>query len=254
MNDIFELLGIKALNEEDQEKVKQKLQDIIDLKVNEQVATKLDEEKSALVEKYEEKFDDFTENYKQELVEHLSTFIDKIIEKELVIPDMVVEWARKGELYHQVMETLKTRMAIDEGMIDNEVKDMLKEAKETLDEKDEELNEAIGKNLEMEKDLRTLAAELYIRRQTDGLSEAKKIKAIELLSGVTDKEEIDRKLKIIIGTKEDDVSEGTKNTTVNEEEVVKTEGKGHSVVDNPKEEINEEVKSSPWDEYLNSIM
>jgi hypothetical protein len=253
MNDIFELLNIKALNEEDQEKVKQKIQDIIDLKVNEQVTEKLEEEKQSLVEKYEQKFETFSEDYKKELVEHLSNFIDRIIEKELVIPDMVMEWARKGELYHDAIETLKTRMAIDEGMIESEVKDMLKEAKETLDERDEEINEATKKNLEMEKDLRLMAAELYVRKQTDGLSEDKKIKAINLLSGTTDKEEIDRKLKIIIGSKDDEISEEkevTKNS-VNEDKNDDSRGKGHAVVDN---KVNEDKVSSPWFEWLESTM
>lgn len=258
MDKILELLNVKALNEEDQEAIKQQLNDIIDLKVKERVAEELEAEKAALVEKYEVKFDDFTEDYKKDLVEHLSTFIDKIIEKELVIPEMVVEWARKGELYHDVIETLKTRMAIDEGMIEDEAKDMLREAKDALDEKDEKLNEAIGKNLEMEKDLRLMAAELYIRKQTDGLSEDKKAKAINLLSGTTDIDEIDRKLKIIIGAKEEEVSEEKETkevTTVNED--INTEdqdGKGHAEVADVKTEVNEEKQSSPFGDWLKKLM
>ena len=223
------------LNEAEQI-IKKKIDDIVELKAKEMATEMLDEEKAVLLEKYEKKFED----YKNELVEHLSNFIDKIID-EMEIPDYIVEWARKGELYDDVIETLKTRMAIDEGLIKKEVKTLLHEAKDALAEKDAKINKLISENLEKEADLRTLAAELYVRSKTDGLNESTKLKALNLLAGITDKEEIDRKLDIIINTMND--------AQVNEEENVNAAGKGQAMVNESKENNQE-----PWHNFLDSLL
>jgi hypothetical protein len=98
-----------------------------------------------------------------------------------------------------------------------------------------------------------LAAQLYIRKQTDGLSEDKKIKAINLLDGITEIDEINRKLKIIIDTKEEEkVNEEEKVTeTLNENKTEDSNGKGHNTV---KTEKVEESNSSPWNEWLDNAM
>jgi hypothetical protein len=58
----------------------------------------------------------------------------------MTIPDKVLEYARKGELYSDLIEQFKVRLGVDEGLLDEEVKALLKEAKteiQILDQLDE---------------------------------------------------------------------------------------------------------------------
>ncbi|NIQ07682.1 MAG: hypothetical protein GWO20_18795, partial [Candidatus Korarchaeota archaeon] len=105
---------------------------IIDTKANEIAESKVEEalvsEKEKLVEEFEEKFED----YKEDVTSKFSNFVDGILEEEMVIPEKIVRYARLGELYEDLIDQFKVRLAIDEGLLDAEVKGMLGEAKEEI--------------------------------------------------------------------------------------------------------------------------
>jgi hypothetical protein len=86
----------------------------------------------------------------------------------------------------------------DEGLLDDEVKDLLREAKKEILGLREELDELIDEKLETELKAQQLDAEMHLRQKADGLTEAKKLKVFELLEGTTDKEEIDKKFDLIV--------------------------------------------------------
>ena len=58
--------------------------------------------------------------------------MDKILEEELVIPDEVYEYARRGEMYADLIDELKIRIGVDEGFIDEETKKLLREARDEI--------------------------------------------------------------------------------------------------------------------------
>ena len=213
MDKILELLGAEKLNEDTQKEIKEKLQDIIEVKASEFSEGKLQEEKNQLIEEYEEKFDE----YKNDITGKFSNFVDSVLDEELTIPDKIVEYARKGELYSDLIEQFKTRLAIDEGLLDSEVKGLLKEAKEEIISLREDVDSKTAKELEYQSDAQELAAALYLRKKCDGLTEGQKNHVIEILEGITDKDEVDRKFKVVLSTYSDDISESDEEIFEDEE-------------------------------------
>lgn len=280
MEKILELLGIGKLDEAKQTDIKEKLQDLIDIKVTENVNSRLTEEKEMLVEHYESKF----EEYKEDITSKFSAFVDEILETEMVIPEKVFQYAKKGEIYEEAIEMLKTKIAIDEGVLDEEAKELLTEAKEEIKSLRSEVNSLYNKNLQLGQDARELSAHLYLRKKCDGLLESQKVKVIPLLEGITDRKEIDRKFKLIVDSlkrvnEEEETTTSScecpkcgKTSEVNgacstakcdecdvsltekkaKEEKVE-EGKGNTEAD-PKTEdrLNEKVEPTPWENQMAS--
>ncbi len=200
MDKIFEILGIERLDESKQVELKETLKTVIDIKATEIAESKVEallgEAKDKLKEEYEVKFDE----YRDTLTSKFSNFVDSVLDEEMIIPENVIKFARQGELYHELIEQFKTRLAIDEGMISAEVRAMLKEAKGEIEALREKLDESKGTNLTLEKDTSEMAAQLYIREKCDGLTESQKKHVVGLLGDEILKENIDKKFDIIVKT------------------------------------------------------
>lgn len=200
INKILESLGVDKLDESKQTEVKEKFDTLVETKVDEKVKEKEKEMKEELTEQYENKF----EEYKKEITEKFSNFLDEVLDEEMEIPEKIKEYARKGELYEDVIQTLKTRMAIDEGMIDDETKGLLKESKDELSKQKDQINKLTSENMEFKKDNKELAASLYLEQKCDGLTLKQKERVTSILEGVTDKEEIDKKFDVIVESTNED--------------------------------------------------
>ena len=230
MDKLLEMLGANKLNEEAQGQVKERLETLIEVKGQELSSSKLQEAKEQLVESYETKF----EEYKEDITSKFSNFVDSVLEEEMSIPDKVLEFAKKGELYHDLIEQFKIRLSVDEGLLDEEVKGLLKEAKSEILKLRGNLDESIARQLETVNDAQELAAELYLRRKCDGLTEGQKKRVLEMLSGIKDRAEIDRKFDIVLETydnkdeeeeEEDDKKKDKKDKEVEEEDEEEDEDK-----------------------------
>lgn len=193
MDELLKLLKVDALDEADQDVIKSKLEVLIEAKVQEKVEKLIEKESEKLVEEYSTKF----ETYKDEVLSKFSDFVDKVIDEELVIPENIIEYARKGELYEDVIEQLKLRIAIDEGILDDEAKSIMTEAKEEIIDLRGQLDESISENIEAKSLLSEARAELYKNDLCEGLTYKQKSKILPLLEGLEDFEEIDRKFTII---------------------------------------------------------
>jgi hypothetical protein len=277
IKEILELLKTDLLTEEQQAEVEQKIQDIIDLQVQDKLNEAIEKEKESLVEVYEAKY----EEYKTDIISRFSDFTDTVLEKELVIPENIMEYARLGELYSDLITEFKSRIAVDEGTLDEEAKQLLAEARDEIQRLREELNEATNENLEMKKDSKELASELYKRTKCDGLTESQRKNAMRLLEGIHDKDSIDRKFEVIVkhyineqdDEEEDSEDDGKTNECVCPEcdKTYNVKGacnmnecdecgaklknanvsEGHAEVKDKKEVI---VEKSPFDEYKKNVL
>jgi len=263
---ILEMLGVDKLEEGKQDEVKQGLETVIEARAADIAQEKLEESKEQLIEEMEEKFED----YKKDITSKFSNFVDSILEEELVIPDKVMEFARKGELYSDLIEQFKLRLSIDEGMLDEEIKDLLREAKEEILKGREEVDSLTSDKLGLEMKNQELEAQLYLRKKSEGLTEAQRMKIHELMGDVTDADEIDTKFDLILEsirlTEQDDdedededendekKKEKKKKKKNNDDEYEEME-EGHSEVGNEEDqklltEQEEEKEDSPFQEYL----
>ena len=256
MDKLLEMLGVEKLDENAQGKIKEHLDTLVEVKAKDLSKSKLDEEKENLVRTYEEKFED----YKEDITSKFSNFVDSILDEEMTIPEKVIEFAKKGELYHDLIEQFKVRLSVDEGLLDEEVKGLLKEAKDEIISLRSELDEKISKELELERDTQKLASTLYLRTKTDGLTESQKTHVFEILEGETDKEVIDRKFPIIVENiktvseedgKKDDDEEDDDEKKKKEKKDDDDKGKGKTEVDDEEDDDKKKNESSgsPFDEW-----
>lgn len=198
MNKLLEMFGIDRIDESKQGQIKEAIETLIESKavemVNEKVEEAIKTEKDALIESYENKFED----YKKDITEKFSNFVDHILEEELYIPEQVMKYAKMGEMYHDLIEQFKVRLAIDEDVLNGEVKKTLREAKDEILALRDQVNEMTKKNLDLERDAREMASNIYLRKKCDGLTESQKAHVFSILEDVVDPKEIDRKFVVIV--------------------------------------------------------
>jgi len=249
LSKILELLGANKLDEATQKKVSENLTAVMEIAVKEGVTAKLEEEKKTLVETYEKKFED----YKGDITAKFSNFVDTVLESELQIPEKVIAFAKKGELYDDLIEQFKVRLGVDQGLIDEEVKSLLKEAKEEILKLRGDANKTIAENLEVKKDAQEMAAQLYLHEKCKGLTEAQKTHVFSILEGVVDKAEIDKKFGIL---KESDYfpavdigdEAGKKAIEKSKKKGDPKDGESQVMEDEDKEEEDEDEKEEEKDE------
>lgn len=205
LDEVFKVLGVDKLDEAQQNLISEKIETMIEMKSRERADNLLKEEKEALVEEFEAKFED----YKKDITSKFSDFVDSVLDEELEIPEKVLKYAKQGELYSELIEQFKIKLAIDEGLLDEEVKGLLKEAKEEILKLKKDINGHIAQEMELKEDAKTMAAQLYLRKKCDGLLESQKQKVFTLLEGVTDKAEIDKKFKYVTDHLLEQVEPGT---------------------------------------------
>lgn len=202
---ILEMMKVNEeglLEESAQAEIEQYISEVVELKALDKakeiakhaVEPIIAEAQEELVNEYEAKFDE----YKEYVVSRFSDFVDGVLEENFEFPDEIVEYARKGQLYSDIIENLKVRIGIDEGTVDVQAKELLKEAKDEIISLRESLNEKEGKVLELKSDAREMATELYIRKKCDGLTESQKNRVMALLEGIKDKNQIDSKFEFIV--------------------------------------------------------
>ena len=251
MEKLLEMLGVQKLDEKEQQAIKEKLETLIELKAKEALDEKLQSEKDKLIEQYEEKFD----TYKEDITSKFSNFVDEILEQELTIPDKVLEYARKGELYADLIEQFKVRLGVDEGLLDEEVKALLKEAKAEIQRLRKELDESISGKLDVTQDAQDLAAELYVRRKSDGLTEGQKTHVFQMLEGVTDRSEIDRKFDMIVEAYKSDDDDDDKKKKKKKDKKDESDEKGKGKVINEDENLDEDDDdSNPFNTHLKTYV
>jgi hypothetical protein len=190
---ILELLGANKLDEAVQTELSEKIAEIIEVKAKELSQEQLDEMKKELIEEYEKKFDE----YKEDVTDKFSNFVDGVLESEMQIPGEIVEFARKGQLYHDLIEQFKVRIAVDQGLLDEETKSILGEAKDEIVKLRESNDDTIKENLELRSDAQELAARVYLYEKCEGMTENQRKHVFSILEGITDKDEIDRKFEIV---------------------------------------------------------
>jgi len=273
IKDILAALKTDLLTEEQQAEIQQNIEDLVDVKVQEKLNEAMEQEKEKLIEVYEEKFED----YKQDITSKFSDFVDKILEEELTIPEELVEFARKGELYNDLIEEFKVRLGIDEGVMEEEAKTLLREARDEIVKLRTELNESVSEALELKKDSKLFAIELYKREKCDGLTESQRKHVMSLLEGVSTTKEVDRKYEVIVKhylNEQDDEETDEKTNACVCPECDKTYNvsgacsinkcdecdvalkdkvsEGHAEVKDGKEVLTENV--SPFDDYKKSVL
>lgn len=233
LEQVYDTLEINKLDESQQEEVKSKINEIVDMKAKEvakDVSENVTEEvKQELQDEYEKKF----EEYKDDITSKFSNFVDEVLDQELQIPEKIYEYARKGEYYEPLIEQFKVKLGIDEGAIQNETKDILREARDEITSLKSEANKEKQKVVELQEDARDFATHIYLREKCDGLPEKQKKKVMNLLEDAKSKEEIDRKFDVL--------AESVRSKNMLNEDTYYCKECGSEVEVNEDEDVNEKT-------------
>ncbi len=194
IEEILKFLSVEKLDESQQNLLKEKIDTLIDVKARERADVLLTEEKQTLIKEFEDKFED----YKSDITSKFSNFVDSILDEELKIPEKILKYASKGELYDELIEQFKIKLAIDDGVLDKEVKSLLGEAKDEILNLKNEINKLTAEKMTLESDAKEMAVNIYLRKKCEGLTESSRTKVLTMLGDVKDKAEIDRKYSYIV--------------------------------------------------------
>ena len=176
-------------------KLEQDMETRIEVEAKKMMLAEIGEAKEILIEDYYQK----SEDHKEKITNMFSNFVDSVFEKELIIPQKVLEYAKKGEMYDEAIQKLKIIIGVDEGILDEEMKALLLEAKDEIVKVRTENDKLTGENLEVQQDAQELAAQVYLHQISDkaGLTKKQKTSVFDIIGDATDRAEIDRKFKVI---------------------------------------------------------
>ena len=198
MTKIFEILKVDQLDESAREDVAKYLGEVVELKAKERAVELsegvLAEEKERLTEEFAAKF----EEYKDDISDKWSGFVEKVIEEEVQIPDSVKQFAALGETYQPLLEAIRTQLAVSEGSVDEEAKALLREAKEEIVSLRSDVNRLMSENMTLTEDAKAMATHIYLRKKCDGLTEAQKTTVMTMLSDLTDVKAINEKFEFVL--------------------------------------------------------
>ena len=122
------------------------------------------------MKKLENKVAGYTEMIRQTEIEEL----------QYIIQDLM-KYKSKGELYEDLIDQFKIRMSVDAGLLDEEVKTLLKETSTEIKTLRAGINNMIAKNLTIKGDCQEMGAALFLfelcedvglkgKKKTDGNS------------------------------------------------------------------------------------
>lgn len=139
----------------------------------EQVVEAIDADRTAklktVIEKYETTLTEDAENFKTELVESISAYLDEYLQES--IPTEEVKEAVKNTKALKVLEGIRNHLAIDSALQKESIKDAVLDGKNQINEATNKLESALQEKAVVEEELNTLKANLLIEQKTSGLDE-----------------------------------------------------------------------------------
>lgn len=175
----------ESLDEMIQEKVDmlaEERTDYLDEKAEEyteqEVEKRLNEEKENLIEEYDKKI----ENLEEKVINTLDEFLDSELISES-ISDELVEKTALNETYKPIVEGIMDLFENKFVSLDTEGFKLVKEAKETVESKTEELDEAIQEKISLKKENEDLKSAVLVAQKIEGMTPKQKDRVINFFEG-----------------------------------------------------------------------
>lgn len=149
---------------------------------NEELKTEIDSIKENTLEEVKKE----VEEYKESLVEKISAYLDSELEK--LIPEEAIDAVAKLEIYEPLVEGFKNTIAKYGMEIDSEGHELLKEAKEEIENLRDAYDVATKKNVELVSEMDKINATVTLMEKCDGLTEDQKRKMVVIFKGKSEDE------------------------------------------------------------------
>ncbi len=191
--------------------------------------------------------------FKEELVAKISKYLDVAVQEKFPVEE--IKEAVKNTTARKILEQVKQVVSIDEGFINETIREAVQDGKNTIDRLSEELNDAVKTNIEISQKLKATATDLVLEQKTAGFSKDKKSYVVRILKEKDPEfvtENFDHVVKMF-GKEED-----TK-TQILAEDAKKKSTIVTGNVDNPRSKVKDEsllkesTEQEPVNEYLNVL-
>ncbi len=146
------------------------------------------------VEQLEEQFETANDIIQDKCEKLISEFFSETLD----LPKKIKKYAQIGMRYSGFINRLKTRVAIDEMVVDEEIKELFQMAKAEIQSLRREKSAILRDTAQTRKDIKNFKIQLYANEQIDLLkTENQKRKAKQLVEGANSKNKIDCTLREI---------------------------------------------------------
>lgn len=125
-----------------------------------------------VIEKYEKELNKGAGQFKNQLVESLSTYIDTYIEE--LIPAESFNEAVRNKQALTVLESLRKTLAVDSALMTESIKEAVIEGKQQIDEAKYQADTVVAENAKLKKEINTLQKSMFIESNTSKMSSNKK--------------------------------------------------------------------------------
>jgi hypothetical protein len=251
--------SLKQLDEQHAQKLEQLLGTIDEDHTKKLVAVleKVDKDHAGklqfVIERYKKIMTEDAKEFKAQLVESVSNFIELYIKDAL--PKQEIAEAVKNVQARKIVEQVKQIVSLDEEFINSTVKEAVADGKNTIDTLRGELNEAVKMNIKLAQESKNAKAELVLEKQAANLPKEKKDYVMRALKG-KDPEFITENFDYVIKMFEEDENKATRLVT---EDAKKKSRVVTEKLDVPASQIkdeslvNEQADQEPVNEYLNVL-
>jgi hypothetical protein len=194
-----------------------------------------------VVKKYEQALNEDANNFKSQLVESISDYLDAYLDE--VIPATEVQEAVRNKKAVQVLENLRTHLAVDAALEKESIKEAILDGKSQINEASSKLESVIAENNTLQNELAKIKADLLIEQRTVSLNEQQKKYLKKVFSDKSPEfisENFDYTLKLF------DKKVDSRLESLKEEALTESTNVDRVVLEQTEEVINEDVQLSPY--------
>ena len=194
-----------------------------------------------VVKKYEQALNEDANNFKSQLVESISDYLDAYLDE--TIPATEIQEAVRNKKAVQVLENLRTHLAVDAALEKDSIKEAILDGKSQINEASSKLESVIAENNTLKNELAKIKADLLIEQRTVSLNEQQKKYLKKVFSDKSPEfisENFDYTLKLF------DKKVDSRLESLKEEALTESTNVDRVVLEQTEEVINEDVQLSPY--------
>jgi hypothetical protein len=125
-----------------------------------------------IVKKYEVELNESASNFKSQLVDTISTYLEAYIDE--VIPTEAIEEATKNKQALAILEGLRKTLAVDSALMKESIKDAVVEGKQQIDEATQQAQKLVKENTQLKKKIDDMNKNLFIESNISKMAVSKR--------------------------------------------------------------------------------
>ena len=193
-----------------------------------------------VIKKYESIINEDANNFKSQLVESISDYLDAYLEES--VPAEEIKEAVRNKKAITVLENLRSHLAVDAALQKESIKEAILDGRNQINEASSKLESVVAENATLKDELNAIKASLVIEQRTQNLDEQQKKYIKKVFSNKSPefiKENFDYTLKLF------DKKSNNRLESLKEEALTESTNVDRVVFEQA-EVINEDVTLSPY--------